>query len=80
VKANSDPHGVHGTDAGVLADFYLKKGFSVLEIEADPNLARACRERFAAEIAACRLTLVGGAVVDPETIRTRGQTIPYYAI
>lgn len=68
-----------GMHKGEDADIYLKKGFRVLGIEADPVLARECRERFTTAIAAGLLMLVEGAIVDPETIKGRGKTVPFYA-
>ncbi len=68
-----------GMHRGEDADFYLKKGFRVIGVEADPELAQHCRKRFEPQIQAGRLTLVEGAVVDPETIRTPGQTISFYS-
>lgn len=44
--------------------FYLKKGFRVIGVEADPDLCRLTRERFTPEIAAGRLTVVNKAVSD----------------
>src|SRR5262245_43578507 len=43
-----------GTDTG----FYLKKGFRVVAVEADPELASRARERFSDEIAAGRLVVL----------------------
>lgn len=48
----------HGHDAA----FYLKKGFDVVAIEADPRHIERARTRFAAEIDAGRLALVAAAV------------------
>ena len=35
-----------GLHKGEDTDFYLKKGFSVVAFEADPDLVAACQERF----------------------------------
>ena len=51
-----------GMHKGEDTEYYLKKGFEVVSFEANPELAAHCRERFAEEIAAGRLTIVEGAV------------------
>lgn len=66
-----------GLHRGQDTEFYLKKGFRVVAIEANPQLARACRERFSAEIAAGRLVIEEGAVVDPATTRA-GDAVTFY--
>jgi len=53
-----------GMCTGEDTDYYLKKGFQVVAFEADPELARQCRERFAAEIDSKKLTIVEGAILD----------------
>jgi len=42
--------------------YYLHRGFKVIAVEADPDLAAAGRERFAAAIAEGRLTIVNKAI------------------
>jgi FkbM family methyltransferase len=54
-----------GMHKGEDSVFYLAKGFRVVGIEADPDLARHCRERFETEIERGRMTIVEGAIVDP---------------
>lgn len=54
-----------GMHTGQDTDYYLAKGFRVVAFEADPELAARCRERFASAIAAQRLTIVEGAIVEP---------------
>lgn len=58
----------HGDDT----DFYLKKGFDVLAIDADPRHIEHAKKRFAAEIAEGRLELVSAAITD------RAGTIDFY--
>jgi FkbM family methyltransferase len=53
-----------GMHRGEDTDYYLRKGFRVVGFEADPELVRHCRQRFAAPIESGRLTLVEGAVVE----------------
>ncbi len=51
-----------GMHRGEDAAFYLALGFDVVGFEADPDNAELCRRRFAAEIAAGRVTVVEGAI------------------
>lgn len=55
-----------GLHVGQDTDFYLKKGFRVVAVEANPMLARLAADRFEKAIAANRLTIVdvglGGVV------------------
>lgn len=48
----------HGDDT----DFYLKKGFDVVAVEADPRHVNAARIRFAGALAEKRLAIVSAAV------------------
>ncbi|WP_442484674.1 FkbM family methyltransferase [Aeoliella sp. SH292] len=67
--------GMHnGTDTA----FYLSKGFRVVAVEANPKLAAECRERFQAEIAESRLTIVEGAIVPPSVIESGQTSIKFY--
>ena len=51
-----------GANNGDDSNFYLAKGFSVIAIEADPELAAALRERFAAPIEAHRCVVKNVAI------------------
>ena len=51
-----------GLHKGEDTDYYLKKGFRVVAIEANPDLVRECRSRFAQEVANGRLHIIEGAV------------------
>jgi FkbM family methyltransferase len=51
-----------GAHKGEDSEFYLKKGFSVVAIEANPDLAESIRTRFAEEINSGRLTVIGAAI------------------
>lgn len=53
-----------GCNDGQDSDFYLKKGFRVVAVEANPALCKRLRERFAAEIAEGRFTLVCEAIAE----------------
>lgn len=54
-----------GFHIGQDTAFYLKKGFRVVAIEADPALVRAGTERFAADIASGDLCLINCGIVAP---------------
>ncbi len=51
-----------GLHDGQDTDFYLKKGFNVIAVEANPELVQAARQRFADEIEQGRLTLIHAAI------------------
>lgn len=51
-----------GFHVGEDAAFYLKRGFKVVAVEANPALCDAARERFASEIASGQLILVNKAL------------------
>jgi FkbM family methyltransferase len=55
-----------GMHRGEDTDFYLKKGYRVVGIEADPELAEHCRRRFATRIADGTLRIFEGAIVARE--------------
>ena len=51
-----------GMHDGQDTDFYLKKGYDVVAVEANPDLVQTNRQRFADEIKQRRLTLIHGAI------------------
>jgi FkbM family methyltransferase len=51
-----------GMHRGEDTDFYLRKGYRVVGVEADPDNAAFCRKRFADQIARGQVTVVEGAV------------------
>jgi FkbM family methyltransferase len=53
-----------GLHRGQDTEFYLKKGYRVIGFEANPDNVRVCRERFAQEIEAGKLTIIEGAIVE----------------
>jgi FkbM family methyltransferase len=55
-----------GCNDGQDSDFYLKKGFRVVAVEANPALCELLRERFAEEIAEGRFILVCEAIAEEE--------------
>lgn len=60
-----------GAHKGEDSAYYLAKGYRVVAFEANAELVRACGRRFAAEIAAGRLTLVEGAITDSDAPTVR---------
>ncbi len=60
-----------GAHKGEDTAFYLAKGYRVVAFEANGELVRSCEQRFSAEIAAGRLTLVEGAVTDADAPTVR---------
>jgi FkbM family methyltransferase len=62
-----------GMHQGEDTAYYLAKGYRVVAIEANPELAAECREKFAASIANGKLTLVEGAIAD-----TTEDTVSFY--
>jgi len=53
-----------GLHKGEDTEYYLRKGFRVAAIEADPTLARAARRRFSKEIEIGRLHIFEGAIAE----------------
>ena len=62
VKKHSDLIYDIGLNEGQDTDFYLRKGFRVVAIEADPDLCRDCRRRFEKYIDSGQLVLLEGAI------------------
>jgi hypothetical protein len=52
----------------------LKKGYRVIGIEADPQLAAHCRKRFASDIASGALRLIEGAIAAIDQVKRRSVT------
>lgn len=67
-----------GAHRGEDAEYYLRKGFRVIAIEADPDLATACRARLRSFIDAGRCTLIEGAIVGPEVLASGQRTVRFY--
>lgn len=55
-----------GAHKGEDTDFYLEKGFRVVSVEANAQLAQGLRERFATALVSGRLTIVEAAVAEHE--------------
>lgn len=57
-----------GMHKGEDTEFYLRKGFRVIGFEADPELARLCRNHLKGFIDQGQLTVVEGAIVNLDSI------------
>ncbi len=64
-----------GFHSGEDTDFYLKKGFSVVGVEANPDLVANARIRFQDAIAQGRLHLICGAIAPASA----GEKVNFYA-
>jgi FkbM family methyltransferase len=53
-----------GAHLGEDADFYLKKGFDIVAIEADPVLAERLRERFRSNLSDGILVVIEAAIAE----------------
>lgn len=63
-----------GLHRGEDTDFYLKKGFDVVAVEANPELIAQCKVRFQEAIACGRLRLIEGAVAPASA----GEKVTFY--
>jgi FkbM family methyltransferase len=63
-----------GLHKGEDAAFYLKKGFQVVGIEANPDLVQHCQQRFPDETASGQLKIIKGAIAPA----SEGPTITFY--
>jgi FkbM family methyltransferase len=67
-----------GMHKGEDTDYYLRKGFSVIGFEADPDLAAYCRNRFSDAIESSKLIVVEGAIAEAKTGDGEGKAIKFY--
>jgi FkbM family methyltransferase len=63
-----------GLHQGEDTDFYLKKGFDVVALEADPELIAQCKIRFRDAIARGRLRVIEGAIAPTSA----GEKVTFY--
>jgi FkbM family methyltransferase len=63
-----------GMHRGEDTDFYLRKGFHVIGLEANPHLVGQCKDRFQDAIVTGRLRIVEGAIAPEEA----GDSITFY--
>jgi FkbM family methyltransferase len=67
-----------GLHKGEDAEFYLLKGFRVVAFEADPELVAFCRARLKKFVDSGQLTIVEGAIVDPDMLKAGKNTVMFY--
>ncbi len=67
-----------GLHKGEDSEFYMKKGFRVIAFEADPDLAQSCREKLRNYIECGKLTIIEGAITDPQLIVSGKEKITFY--
>ncbi len=67
-----------GMHKGEDAEFYLRKGFRVVAIEADPELLRFCKTRLKNFLDEGRLTIVEGAISDLSKTATGPKKVRFY--
>ena len=67
-----------GLHKGEDAEFYLRKGFRVVAFEADPDLVGCCRERLKEFLENGQLTIVEGAIVNPDSLKAGPRTVRFY--
>lgn len=60
-----------GMHKGEDTEYYLKKGFKVIGIEADPDLSGYCRNKFSIEIEKGNLIIIEGAIVEPTYVKMK---------
>ena len=63
-----------GLHRGEDTEFYLKKGFRVVAVEANPELVQECKSKFSNEITLDRLSIVAGAIAPPSA----GDEVTFY--
>lgn len=61
-----------GLHRGEDTAYYLARGFTVVAIEADPDLVEYCESRFEKEIKSRRLVIVQGAIVEDDRMQSVG--------
>jgi FkbM family methyltransferase len=67
-----------GMHKGEDSEFYLSKGFRVVAFEANPELVSLCTVRLRRFIDQGRLEIVGGAIVDMNTIEAGQKKVGFY--
>jgi hypothetical protein len=63
-----------GLHKGEDTDYYLKKGFRVVGMEANPDLVNHCKTRFKSAIAGGQLRIIEGAIAPASS----GDTVTFY--
>ncbi len=67
-----------GMHRGEDTEFYLRKGFRVVSFEANPELAKLCRNRLKSYLDKGQLKIVEGAIVDADAIKPGQTKVVFY--
>lgn len=67
-----------GMHKGEDTEFYLRKGFRVIGIEADPDLVIFCREKFETFVKRGQLTIVEGAISSSDGCSSDRSRVVFY--
>ncbi len=67
-----------GMHKGEDTEYYLKKGFRVIGFEADPELLKYCKSKFADAIDRKKLFIVEGAIIEPRFLKAGRQPVKFY--
>jgi len=78
IKKHSDLIYDVGMHKGEDTLYYLKKGFSVIAFEANPELIAYCKRNLKNYINQNKLIIIEGAIVDNESEIASHSTIPFY--
>ncbi len=73
-KVNSDLVYDFGLHRGEDTEFYLRKGYRVIAVEANPQLIEECKLKYCDNLAAGRLQIVEGAIAPPSS----GDYVTFY--
>ena len=67
-----------GMHKGEDTEFYLRKGFRVIAIEANPELTRLCKDRLKTFVDQGQLKILEGAIVDLDAIEAGRKKVHFY--
>ena len=67
-----------GMHKGEDSEFYLRKGFRVVAFEANPELIASCAQRLREFLDRGQLTIIEGAIVEPDLIAAGHKTVQFY--
>lgn len=67
-----------GMHKGEDTEYYLQKGFRVVAFEAHPDLIDSCKKRFKEFLDTGQLTIVEGAIIDPDSVAPSCKKVPFY--
>jgi FkbM family methyltransferase len=67
-----------GMHRGEDAEFYLRKGFRVVGVEANPEMVRLCQDRLQSYVKSGQLTIIEGAIVEPFALQKHGGNVAFF--